>query len=107
MRQNNDIVHHQLVCIIILETSWTEQGYERFETLSCFIEIMFTKTRFYPNFKSLGDIIDICDISYTYEGGGQIFFTHREGQTFLHRGGDKHFLLEMVVAMMMLMKRWI
>ena len=54
---------------------------------------MFTKTRFYPNFKSLGDIIDICDISYTYEGGGQIFFTHRGGQTFLHRGGGQTFFV--------------
>ena len=46
--------------------------------------------------------------------GGKTFFTYRGGQTFLYlggetflylRGGDKHFLLEAVVAMMMLMKR--
>ena len=35
--------------------------------------------------------------------GGQTFLTHRReggGQTFLHQGGDEHFMLEAVVAMM-------
>ena len=38
---------------------------------------------------------------------GQTFLSHRRGgdKHFSHTGGDKHFL-EVVEAMMMLMKRW-
>ena len=41
--------------------------------------------------------------------GGQTFLTHRRkgGTTiFDTQGGDKHFMLEAVVAMMMFMERW-
>ena len=38
--------------------------------------------------------------------GDKHFYIKVGGQTFLHRGGDKHFMLEAVVAMMMFMKRW-
>ena len=42
--------------------------------------------------------------------GGQIFLTHRRGgdkHFFTHRGGDKIVLLEALVPMLMLMKRWL
>ena len=68
------------------------------------------------------------NIPHTQVRGGQTFLTHRRegGQTFFtqrgwnkpfyidggtnilaSRGGDKHFLLEAVVPMMMMMKRWL
>ena len=47
------------------------------------------------------------NISKTQEVGDKHFYIKGDTNIFTSKGGDKHFLLEAVVHMMMLIKRWL